>query len=70
MIQEILALTSFTLAIVYTLYSIAKLFIPGMKGSASSLCSGCGGSCGLKSELKAVNEFDKKSSSRLLRFFH
>ncbi len=64
MIQDILALTSFVLAIVYTLYSIAKLFIPGMKGHAGSSCSGCGGSCGLKSELKAVPEFDKKSLTR------
>ena len=64
MIQDILALTSFVLAIVYTLYSIAKLFIPGMKDSAGSSCPGCGGSCGLKPELKAVPEFDNKSLIR------
>ena len=66
MIQEILVFTSFALAIIYTLYSIAKLFIPGMKDHAGSSCPGCGGSCGLKSELKAVPEFDKKTISRLV----
>ncbi len=52
MIQEILAFSSFVLAIVYTVYSITKLFFPGKKGQTGSSCSGCGGSCGIKSELR------------------
>lgn len=51
MLQEIIAFSLFIIAIIYTLYSILRLFIPG-KNHSSSSCPGCGGACGMKSKLK------------------
>jgi hypothetical protein len=58
MFQEIIAFSLFLIAIIYTLYSIIKLLIPG---NNTSPCAGCGGACGINSKLKTSYKLDIQS---------
>ncbi len=49
MIQEIITYILIGSAIIYTLYSFAKVFIPSKNNTAHSCCGGCSG-CSLKND--------------------
>lgn len=47
MIQEILALIVFLVAVTYSLYNFVHLFIPVKDDNKAGACHGCSGSCHL-----------------------
>jgi hypothetical protein len=58
MIQEIIAFSFFIMALIYTLYGIIKLLLPG---NNTSSCAGCGGTCGIKPKLRTNYSLDIQS---------
>ncbi len=57
MTQEIIVLTIIWIAILYTVYQTAKLFLPS-KNKTLAKCEGCSG-CALKSTQSKIINFPK-----------